>query len=85
MRALIVDGANVVGSRPDSWWRDRAGAAGQLWERVAAADLPHDEVVVVLEGAAEEGVPAGGTVASHGSRTGLRRRRDRRGGQDARR
>jgi 8-oxo-dGTP diphosphatase len=27
---LIVDGANVVGSRPDGWWRDRAGAAVRL-------------------------------------------------------
>lgn len=59
MRALIVDGANVVGSRPDGWWRDRAGAASRLWERLTAADLPHDEVVVVLEGAARKGVPAG--------------------------
>ena len=59
MRARIVDGANVVGSRPDGWWRDRAGAAGRLWVRLAAADLPHDEVVVVLEGAARKGVPAG--------------------------
>ena len=59
MRALIVDGANVVGSRPDGWWRDRAGAAGRLWERLAAADLPHDEVVLVLEGAARTGVPVG--------------------------
>jgi hypothetical protein len=24
---LIVDVANVMGSRPDGWWRDRAGAA----------------------------------------------------------
>ena len=59
MRALIVDGANVVGSRPDGWWRDRAGAAGRLWERLAATDLPHDEVVLVLEGVARNGVPAG--------------------------
>jgi 8-oxo-dGTP diphosphatase len=27
---IIVDGANVVGSRPDGWWRDRAGAAVRL-------------------------------------------------------
>jgi 8-oxo-dGTP diphosphatase len=27
---IIVDGANVVGSRPDGWWRDRAGAALRL-------------------------------------------------------
>jgi hypothetical protein len=25
--SLIVDVANVMGSRPDGWWRDRAGAA----------------------------------------------------------
>jgi 8-oxo-dGTP diphosphatase len=27
---IIVDGANVVGSRPDGWWRDRAAAAARL-------------------------------------------------------
>ena len=27
---LVVDGANVVGARPDGWWRDRAGAARRL-------------------------------------------------------
>ena len=57
MGLLIVDGANVVGSRPDGWWRDRAGAARRLWEQLRAADLP-DEVVLVLEGAAKRGVPA---------------------------
>jgi 8-oxo-dGTP diphosphatase len=32
---LVVDGANVVGSRPDGWWRDRAGAAERLRDRIA--------------------------------------------------
>lgn len=32
---LLVDAANVVGSRPDGWWRDRAGAASRLLERLA--------------------------------------------------
>jgi 8-oxo-dGTP diphosphatase len=32
---LIVDGANVVGSRPDGWWRDRAGAAIRLRDKLA--------------------------------------------------
>jgi len=27
---IIVDVANVMGSRPDGWWRDRAGAAVRL-------------------------------------------------------
>jgi 8-oxo-dGTP pyrophosphatase MutT (NUDIX family) len=33
---VVVDAANVVGSRPDGWWRDRAGATVRLLERVAA-------------------------------------------------
>jgi hypothetical protein len=32
---LLVDVANVVGSRPDGWWRDRAGAASRLLESLA--------------------------------------------------
>jgi hypothetical protein len=58
-RVLVVDGANVVGSRPDGWWKDRPGAALRLHERLLTADLPHDEVVLVLEGAAKSGVRAG--------------------------
>jgi len=27
---VVVDGNNVMGSRPDGWWRDRAGAARRL-------------------------------------------------------
>jgi predicted RNA-binding protein with PIN domain len=58
-RVLVVDGANVVGSRPDGWWKDRAGAARRLHERLLVADLPCDRVVLVLEGAAKGGVRAG--------------------------
>jgi hypothetical protein len=32
---IIVDGANVVGSRPDGWWRDRPGAALRLRDQLA--------------------------------------------------
>lgn len=56
---LIVDGANVVGSRPDGWWRDRAGAARRLHERLLLADTSYDVVVLVLEGAAKGGVRVG--------------------------
>ena len=58
MRVLVVDGANVVGSRPDGWWRDREGAARRLHARLLAAGLD-DEVVLVLEGKARAGVPEG--------------------------
>ena len=59
MRVLVVDGANVVGSRPTGWWRDRAGAAGRLHQALAAADLGYDLVVLVLEGEAKRGQPVG--------------------------
>lgn len=56
---LVVDGANVVGSRPDGWWKDRPGAARRLHERLMTADLPQEDVVLVLEGKAKAGVTAG--------------------------
>ncbi|WP_245981463.1 NUDIX domain-containing protein [Frondihabitans australicus] len=40
---LVVDSANVVGSRPDGWWRDRAGATDRLTAslvRLAADGVP---------------------------------------------
>jgi 8-oxo-dGTP diphosphatase len=60
---LVVDAANVVGSRPDGWWRDRAGATARLLGaladlRAVTAPSPSGEtwvvagVVAVLEGAA---------------------------------
>jgi 8-oxo-dGTP diphosphatase len=32
---VVVDAANVMGSRPDGWWRDRAGAARRLRDQLA--------------------------------------------------
>ncbi|MFI2641061.1 NTP pyrophosphohydrolase [Streptomyces sp. NPDC018610] len=53
---VIVDGANVVGSVPDGWWRDRRGAAERLRDRLAADGVPRlaerAEIVLVVEGAA---------------------------------
>jgi hypothetical protein len=73
MTVLLVDAANVVGSRPDGWWRDRAGAAARLLARLAALpgrrltgpdgdELTCTEVVAVLEGQARD-VPAPNGVA----------------------
>lgn len=56
---VVVDAANVVGSRPDGWWRDRAGAARRLLAELATFEQRLDqpsEVVVVLEGAAKAAV-----------------------------
>jgi hypothetical protein len=59
---LLVDAANVVGSRPDGWWRDRAGATGRLVSRIRAATASgalDPPVVVVVEGAARPGADEG--------------------------
>ena len=67
-----MDAANVVGSRPDGWWRDRPGAAHRLHEQLVAG-LEGEEVVLVLEGAARAGQPVGqaGTVRTvHASGSG---------------
>jgi 8-oxo-dGTP diphosphatase len=31
---IVVDVANVMGARPDGWWRDRAGAATRLYDEI---------------------------------------------------
>ncbi|MFC9962336.1 NTP pyrophosphohydrolase [Streptomyces nigra] len=71
---LVIDAANVVGSVPDGWWRDRRGAAERLRDRLAKADgVPgHDgpvEVVLVVEGAARgvESVPGVRVESAPGS------------------
>jgi predicted RNA-binding protein with PIN domain len=61
----VVDGDNVVGSRPDGWWRDRAGAKRRLVERLerfaAARDVP---VTVVFDGRAIDAGRPGGAAAA---------------------
>ncbi|GHD89093.1 NTP pyrophosphohydrolase [Streptomyces naganishii] len=70
---VIVDGANVVGSVPDGWWRDRRGAAERLRDRLAANGLPGHagpvDVVLVVEGAARgvESVPGVRVESAPGS------------------
>jgi predicted RNA-binding protein with PIN domain len=47
---LIVDGMNVIGSRPDGWWRNRRGAMRRLVEALEAyARESRDHVTVVLD------------------------------------
>jgi hypothetical protein len=59
---LLVDAANVIGSRPTGWWRDRAGAARTFVAQVRAAVASgriSESVVIVLEGRARAGAPSG--------------------------
>jgi hypothetical protein len=58
-QVIVVDAANVVGSRPDGWWRDRPGAARKLLLKLAALQqhlAETTDVVVILEGAARAAV-----------------------------
>ncbi len=58
----VVDAANVVGSRPNGWWRDRPGAARDLVAGIVAAVAAgalEPDVVVVLEGRARPGATVG--------------------------
>jgi hypothetical protein len=70
---VIVDAANVVGSVPDGWWRDRRGAAERLRDRLAADGLPGRpgpaDIVLVVEGAARgvEPVPGVRVESANGS------------------
>ena len=60
MLHLVVDAANVVGSRPDGWWRDRAGAARRLAGSIVAVLVSRpDDLVELLDGPAPSSASAG--------------------------
>ncbi len=76
-RRLLVDGNNVIGSRPDGWWRDRPGAARRLVAELGAlAARTGDDVVVIFDGHPAPGLPEGG-------HDGIRVAYARRTGRDA--
>jgi 8-oxo-dGTP diphosphatase len=79
-QVMVVDTANVMGSRADGWWRDRKGAAERLRDEIArlraVTDVPgaavkvcFPQVVMVVEGAARRvsGVPGADVVPAPGS------------------
>jgi 8-oxo-dGTP pyrophosphatase MutT (NUDIX family) len=70
---VVVDAANVVGSVPDGWWKDRLGAAERLRDRlggltVTGADLSltgtrwFPAVALVVEGKARDLAQESGDV-----------------------
>lgn len=73
---VVVDAANCVGSVPDGWWRDRAGATKRLRDGISPEALRRalhlevtPQVVMVVEGQAR-GVQATevvGVVEARGS------------------
>jgi predicted RNA-binding protein with PIN domain len=49
---------NVIGSRPDGWWRDRVGAQRRLVDELAGYG-GEEEVTVVFDGRPWEAEPGG--------------------------
>lgn len=81
---IVVDIANVMGSVPDGWWRDRAGAADRLLARIAAlaaAGVPGEQLglapgrwrprfVAVVEGEARAAAAVDGVEVVRASGAG---------------
>lgn len=53
----IIDAYNVLGARPDGWWRNRALALARLLDAVAAWRPEGDEVIVMIDGWPHAEVP----------------------------
>jgi 8-oxo-dGTP diphosphatase len=77
---IVVDVANVMGSRPDGWWRDRAGAAVRLHAElvglaasgrgVPPGETDPPDFVMVIEGAAKAAAGRLSAASSAGSPPG---------------
>lgn len=82
--SLVVDVANVMGSRPDGWWSDRVGGASRVLaglDRLAGTGMPAADLglpgrcwwpdtVAVLEGQAKAAPDAGAVVVRRAGRDG---------------
>jgi len=73
-RRIVVDAMNVVGSRPDGWWRDRDGAVRRLVS--ALQELGRrtgHRIAVVIDGRPLDDLPEGvhgGVLVAYATRTG---------------
>jgi predicted RNA-binding protein with PIN domain len=67
----LVDGMNVIGTRPDGWWRDRDAAMARLvdmLERFAAES--GDDVTVVFERAPQPPLRSSVVEVAHATKRG---------------
>ena len=73
-RRLVVDAMNVIGTRPDGWWRDRAGASRRLIGALQEyASRGGDRIAVVLDGRPLPDYPEGvhdGVLVAYARRGG---------------
>lgn len=75
-RTLVVDGNNVIGARPDGWWRDRRGASRRLVERLQCYGRTTAIGIVVFFDVPQPDLP-------EGDHDGVTVRYPRRRGRDA--
>ena len=67
----VVDGMNVIGSRPTGWWRDRPAAMQELVEELESlAERSGDPVTVVLDGSPFDLDGGSGVTVQFASRRG---------------
>jgi predicted RNA-binding protein with PIN domain len=67
----VIDGMNVIGSRPTGWWRDRPGAMRELVEQLDAfADGADERLTVIFDGRPFELDGGGNVTVRFASRRG---------------
>jgi nicotinic acid mononucleotide adenylyltransferase/predicted RNA-binding protein with PIN domain len=80
-RRLIVDGNNLIGTKPDGWWRDREGATRRLVRSLQSlARRTGDRIAVVLDGRPLPDLPEGvhdGVLVAYAQRAGRNAADDR--------
>jgi predicted RNA-binding protein with PIN domain len=66
----IVDGMNVIGTRPDGWWKDRGAAMIALVEKLDrwADGADGDHVTVVFERPPSQAIPTSRIEVTHAPR-----------------
>jgi predicted RNA-binding protein with PIN domain len=66
----LVDGMNVIGSRPDAWWKDRDAAMARLVDLLERwADRGEDEVTVVFEREPRPPIESAAVEVAHAPRS----------------
>jgi predicted RNA-binding protein with PIN domain len=74
MTRYVVDGMNVIGARPDGWWRDRDAAVRRLLTNLQhAVERSGDEISLVVDGRPLPDLPEGvydGVTVRYAARRG---------------
>jgi predicted RNA-binding protein with PIN domain len=71
---VVVDAMNVIGTRPDGWWRDRDGAVRRLVRSLQSLTRRcGDRIAVVVDGRPLADLPEGvhdGVLVAYAARRG---------------